>query len=92
MTVQPILRAQPTAETILRRGVEVVRVEAEALDLLARSLDASFVDACDAILNVSGRVVVTGMGKSGHIGRKWAATMAATVLLPLRELADDMAL
>jgi arabinose-5-phosphate isomerase len=78
VTVQPILRAQPTAETILRRGVEVVRVEAEALDLLARSLDASFVDACDAILSVSGRVVVTGMGKSGHIGRKWAATMAAT--------------
>ena len=78
MTAQPLLRAQPTAETILRRGVEVVRLEAEALDLLAEALDDSFVEACHAILNTSGRVVVTGMGKSGHIGRKWAATMAAT--------------
>jgi arabinose-5-phosphate isomerase len=78
VTAQPFLRAQPTAEAILQRGMEVIKVEAEALELLAQSLDASFVDACDAILNVSGRVVVTGMGKSGHIGRKWAATMAAT--------------
>ena len=59
MTAQQFLRARPTAETILRRGMEVIKVEAEALDLLARSLDASFVDACDAIINVAGRVVVT---------------------------------
>ena len=78
MTAQQFLRPQPTAEVILQRGMEVIRAEAGALDLLARSLDSSFVEACDAILNVSGRVVVTGMGKSGHIGRKWAATMAAT--------------
>lgn len=78
MTAQPILRVPPTAETILRRGIEVIRLEAEALDLLSQSLDVSFVEACHAILNTSGRVVVTGMGKSGHIGRKWAATMAAT--------------
>lgn len=78
MTVQPILRTQPTTESILRRGKEVIRIEAEALDLLANCLETSFVEACEAILSSPGRVVVTGMGKSGHIGRKWAATMAAT--------------
>lgn len=46
--------------------------------MLASSLDDSFTIACEAILESRGRVVITGMGKSGHIGRKWAATMAAT--------------
>lgn len=78
MNVQPIQRIQPTAEEVLRRGAEVIKIEADALDLLANSLDASFVEACEAIIESPGRVVVTGMGKSGHIGRKWAATMAAT--------------
>ena len=41
-------------------------------------LDERFVNACQTILNCSGRVVVTGMGKSGHIGRKIAATFAST--------------
>jgi arabinose-5-phosphate isomerase len=58
--------------------VEVIKIEAEALDLLAQSLEDSFVEACETIISSRGRVVVTGMGKSGHIGRKWAATMAAT--------------
>jgi arabinose-5-phosphate isomerase len=70
--------ALPSAETILRRGAEVIRIEADALATLAESLDPSFVEACEAILGAHGRVVVTGMGKSGHIGRKWAATLAAT--------------
>ena len=78
MTVQPILRTQPDAESILRRGAEVIKIEAEALELLAVSLEDSFVEACQAIMDSPGRVVVTGLGKSGHIGRKWAATMAAT--------------
>jgi arabinose-5-phosphate isomerase len=78
MTAQPYLRALPTADLILRRGAEVVRIEADALHLLANSLEYSFVEACEAIYSAHGRVVVTGMGKSGHIGRKWAATMAAT--------------
>jgi arabinose-5-phosphate isomerase len=56
----------------------VIRIEAEALHLLADSIEPSFVEACRSIMSTSGRVVVTGMGKSGHIGRKWAATMAAT--------------
>jgi arabinose-5-phosphate isomerase len=72
------LPAQRDVDAILQRGAEVIRIEAEALDQLTTSLDGSFVDACDAILSVSGRVVVTGMGKSGLIARKWAATLAAT--------------
>ena len=78
MTVQPFLRTLPSVESVLRRGTEVIKIEAEALDQLAETLDESFVAACEAIINARGRVVVTGMGKSGHIGRKWAATMAAT--------------
>jgi arabinose-5-phosphate isomerase len=78
MTVQPDRRVLPSADTILRRGAEVIAIEADALQLLASSLDESFVDACEMILACSGRVIVSGMGKSGHIGRKWAATLAAT--------------
>src|SRR5688572_9276747 len=65
-------------DQIMRRGAEVITTEARALDLLAEALDQSFARACQALLACSGRVVITGMGKSGHIGRKWAATMAAT--------------
>jgi arabinose-5-phosphate isomerase len=78
MTVQPNLRLLPSEDAILRRGAEVIEVEARALSRLATLLDASFVRACEEILACQGRVVVTGMGKSGHIGRKWAATLAAT--------------
>jgi arabinose-5-phosphate isomerase len=78
MTVQPSLRLLPSADAILRRGAEVIEIEAKALSRLATSLEESFVNACEEILACRGRVVVTGMGKSGHIGRKWAATLAAT--------------
>ena len=78
MSTQPLLREFSTAEAILRRGREVIQIEANALDLLASSLDDAFVDACHAMISARGRVVITGMGKSGHIGRKWAATLAAT--------------
>lgn len=63
---------------ILDRGIEVVSIEANALQTLAGALDDSFVEACRLIHQQDGRVVVTGMGKSGHIGRKIAATFAAT--------------
>lgn len=65
-------------DAVLTRGREVVRLEAEALALLARELDENFVTACELILRARGRVVVSGMGKSGHIARKIAATLAAT--------------
>lgn len=78
MTAQPSLDIPLSEQVILERGKKVVQVEAEALGVLAESLDETFVQACDAIVSISGRVVITGMGKSGHIARKWAATMAAT--------------
>lgn len=78
MTLQVYLKAQPSDEAIIRRGAEVIKMGGEALLSLSKSLDRSFVEACEAIIAANGRVVVTGMGKSGHIGRKWAATMAAT--------------
>ncbi len=78
MSAQAPSLIRSKAESIHRRGVEVIRIEADALNLLADTLEQSFVDACEAIIASSGRVVITGMGKSGHIGRKWAATMSAT--------------
>jgi len=56
----------------------VLKTEADALDTLADSLDGPFVEALDLIDNATGRVVVTGMGKSGHVGNKIVATLAST--------------
>ncbi len=57
---------------------DVIRAEAEALSTLADSLDENFRNAIDLLLNAKGRVIVTGIGKSGHIARKVAATFAST--------------
>ncbi len=58
-------------------GVAVIETEARALTALAGRVDRSFTDACRLMLQCEGRVVVTGMGKSGHVGRKIAATLAS---------------
>lgn len=71
-------RASAPSDRVLSRGVEVIELEARALHQLACALDEKFAAACEAIVRTKGRVVVTGMGKSGHIGRKLAATFAAT--------------
>lgn len=78
MTANQVLHPAEAASRVLARGIEVIELEAQALGELARALDAHFVEACEAIVHAKGRVVVTGMGKSGHIGRKLAATLAAT--------------
>ncbi|PPC90294.1 MAG: D-arabinose 5-phosphate isomerase [Methylobacter sp.] len=59
-------------------GLYVIQVEAEAVNALAERIDEAFVSACELMLNCTGRVVVTGMGKSGHIAGKLAATLAST--------------
>ena len=59
-------------------GREVIQLEAEALLTLAKQVDGQFAEACRLILACTGRVIVTGMGKSGHIGGKIAATLAST--------------
>lgn len=56
----------------------VIRAEAEALNTLAEGLDARFRDAIDLMMATRGRVIVTGIGKSGHIANKIAATLAST--------------
>lgn len=55
-----------------------IRLEIEAVQELLPRIDADFVKACELILDCKGRVVVVGMGKSGHIGNKIAATLAST--------------
>lgn len=56
----------------------VIAVERDALTALGEGLDDSFDLAVDLLLNATGRVIVSGMGKSGHIARKIAATLAST--------------
>jgi arabinose-5-phosphate isomerase len=63
---------------ILEEAKRVIRVEAEALQAMADRMDGEFVRSVDLILASKGRVVVTGMGKSGLIGLKIASTMAST--------------
>ena len=57
---------------------DVLRIEAEAIEALQNRLDDSFITACELLLSTEGRVVVCGVGKSGHIGHKIAATLAST--------------
>jgi arabinose-5-phosphate isomerase len=57
---------------------ETLSIEAQAVTAVAQRLDASFAQAIELVLGIPGRVVVMGMGKSGHIGRKIAATLAST--------------
>ena len=59
-------------------GRQVVGIEAQALQELATRIDGGFAAACRLVLASRGRVVATGMGKSGHIARKIAATLAST--------------
>ncbi|HXA95571.1 MAG TPA: KpsF/GutQ family sugar-phosphate isomerase [Candidatus Dormibacteraeota bacterium] len=63
---------------ILRLAERVLRLEAESVLALSARLDERFVDAVGALHRCRGRVIVTGMGKSGIIGRKIAATLAST--------------
>ena len=65
-------------EQALQLARETLDIEAEALMDLKSRLDERFSQAVLMMLNVQGRVVVTGMGKSGHIGSKIAATLAST--------------
>ena len=65
-------------EKIITSGRRVLADEADALSMLRHSLNGSFVEAVSLMSKAEGRVVVTGMGKSGHVGRKIAATLAST--------------
>ena len=65
-------------DVIRNLGLEVINTEMQAVAALAARIDDAFVKACRLMLACTGRVVVTGMGKSGHIGSKIASTLAST--------------
>lgn len=68
----------PTANKVLELARQVLDIEARAIEALKERLDDSFGAAVQLVLASSGRVVVSGMGKSGHIARKIASTLAST--------------
>jgi len=65
-------------EVTLKTDIALLKIEADGLLALADALDDKFSAAVDILAHVEGRIIVTGMGKSGHIGRKIAATLAST--------------
>lgn len=68
----------PSPTDFQSSALATLRIEQQALDVLATQINDSFNQACEILLQCKGRVVITGMGKSGHIGRKMAATFAST--------------
>ena len=67
-----------TSEEIIEKGKNVIRIESEAVTNLSNSINGDFVKAIEVILKCKGRVVLTGMGKSGLIARKIVATLNST--------------
>ncbi len=66
------------ANTLARSARTVIAIEVRAIEALQGRIDASFLRACQLMFECPGRVIVSGMGKSGHIARKIAATLAST--------------
>src|SRR3954471_2650246 len=71
-------KADKRATSALTLARKVLAIEAQAVQALTERLDSRFVAALDLILHRSGRVIVSGMGKSGHIARKIASTLSST--------------
>lgn len=67
-----------TDSTLIASGKRTIELEVQAIESLSDRLDQSFEEACHCMFSTEGRVVVLGMGKSGHVGRKIAATLAST--------------
>ena len=65
-------------ELLQTQGLAVIKTEASAVEALSQRINGDFATACGYMLGCEGRIVVTGMGKSGHIGGKIAATLAST--------------
>ncbi len=70
--------SQLSANEIRELAIEVLRTEANAIEQLIPRIDDAFLQACDCLLSCHGRIAVTGIGKSGHIAGKIAATLAST--------------
>lgn len=70
--------ARATSDVVLAAGRRVITTEVAGLEALAAGLDSAFVEAVTRLSALSGRIIVAGVGKSGHVGRKIAATLAST--------------
>ena len=66
------------AEELISSAKRVIDAEIHGLEVLKQQVDDSFVQAVDMITRIKGRLIISGMGKSGHIGQKMAATLAST--------------
>ena len=73
-----MLATEIKTDQLCQVGKKVIQSEIQAIQALIARIDASFSRACQLMLACEGRIVVLGMGKSGHIGRKIAATLAST--------------
>ncbi|MBT5862704.1 MAG: SIS domain-containing protein, partial [Gammaproteobacteria bacterium] len=69
---------KPTNDELLKLASEVLAIESRAVDALRDRLGDEFIAACKLCLETPGRIVVSGMGKSGHISNKIAATLSST--------------
>ena len=76
--IAPMTSTDLNADTVIASARTVITTEAAAVQALEGRVGPEFVEACRLILNCTGRVVVSGMGKSGHVARKIAATLAST--------------
>jgi arabinose-5-phosphate isomerase len=72
------MNTSPSSAALIAAGRRTLEIESRAVAELTRRVDAGFAHACQLCLAATGRVVVTGMGKSGHVGHKIAATLAST--------------
>src|SRR5699024_12828997 len=72
------LSGDDVAKRLARLGTAVIETEASAVAALGARINGDFIAACKYMLACMGRIVVLGMGKSGHIGGKIAATLAST--------------
>lgn len=77
-TTSPADPREVRADSLLALGRAVLETEAQAIAVLRERIDGCFVAACRFMLGCAGRIVVLGMGKSGHVGGKIAATLAST--------------
>lgn len=75
---QPADTFMTDPQTFIVSAIRTIEIESKAIAALSGRIDQQFVKACEILLHCKGRIVVTGMGKSGHIARKIAATLSST--------------
>ncbi len=67
-----------SSSTIIKSAIDVLNIEISGIKLIKKTFDNNFVSAIKELSKVKGRVIITGIGKSGHIANKIASTMSST--------------